>query len=170
MLGCRRLTRRPGGARVFGIRLLGPVRAVRLSREIALGGPKKRAVLALLVLEAGRAVPTGLLMEERRRGSLPPAAAATGRPAAGAPPLAPTLREVGASARSGAPQATRLRRPGPGRSAGMALHLDPGGAARSGETCATGKPSISADAVHCSSGLPSGSSNPQTSKTRLEIL
>jgi predicted ATPase/DNA-binding SARP family transcriptional activator len=61
---------------VFEVRLLGPVRAVRLGREIALGGPMKRAVLALLVLEAGRVVPTGRLMEELWRGS-PPLGAAT---------------------------------------------------------------------------------------------
>ena len=42
------------GGSVFEVQLLGPVRAIRLGREIALGGPKKRAVLALLLLEAGR--------------------------------------------------------------------------------------------------------------------
>jgi DNA-binding SARP family transcriptional activator len=62
---------------VFEVRLLGPVRAVRLGREIALGGPKKRAVLALLLLEPGRVVPTGRLMEELWRGNPPPGAAAT---------------------------------------------------------------------------------------------
>jgi DNA-binding SARP family transcriptional activator len=62
---------------VFEVRLLGPVRAIRLGREIALGGPKKRAVLALLLLEAGRVVPAGRLMEELWRGSPPPGAAAT---------------------------------------------------------------------------------------------
>jgi predicted ATPase/DNA-binding SARP family transcriptional activator len=65
------------GGRVFEVRLLGPVRAIRLGREIALGGPKKRAVLALLLLEAGRVVPTGRLMEELWRGSPPRAAAVT---------------------------------------------------------------------------------------------
>jgi predicted ATPase/DNA-binding SARP family transcriptional activator len=65
------------GGRVFEVRLLGPVRAVRLGREIALGGPKKRAVLALLLLEAGRVVPTGRLMEELWRGSPPRGAAVT---------------------------------------------------------------------------------------------
>jgi predicted ATPase/DNA-binding SARP family transcriptional activator len=62
---------------VFEVRLLGPVRAIRLGREIALGGPKKRAVLALLLLEAGRVVPTGRLMEELWRGSPPRGAAVT---------------------------------------------------------------------------------------------
>src|SRR5215475_5746821 len=65
------------GGRVFEVRLLGPVRAIRLGREIALGGPQKRAVLALLVLEAGRVVPAGRLMEELWRGSPPPGAAVT---------------------------------------------------------------------------------------------
>src|SRR5215475_14206507 len=65
------------GGRVFEVRLLGPVRAIRLGREIALGGPKKRAVLALLLLEAGRVVPTGRLMEELWRGSPPQGAAVT---------------------------------------------------------------------------------------------
>src|SRR6516225_5104212 len=45
--------------------------------EMALGGPKKRAVLALLLLEAGRVVPAGRLMEALWRGSPPPGAAAT---------------------------------------------------------------------------------------------
>ena len=59
--------------------LLGPVRAVRAGRELRLGGPRQRAVLALLVLEAGRVVPTGRLVEELWRGSPPPGAAVTVR-------------------------------------------------------------------------------------------
>jgi predicted ATPase/DNA-binding SARP family transcriptional activator len=65
------------GGRVFEVRLLGPVQAIRLGRDIALGGPKQRAVLALLVLEAGRVVPAGRLMEELWRGSPPRGAAVT---------------------------------------------------------------------------------------------
>src|SRR5262249_55954578 len=61
----------------FEVRLLGPVRALRLGRGVALGGPKRRAVLALLLLEAGRVVPTGRLMEELWRGSPPQGAAVT---------------------------------------------------------------------------------------------
>jgi DNA-binding SARP family transcriptional activator len=34
--------------------ILGPVRAVRAGRDVALGGPKQRAVLALLLIDAGR--------------------------------------------------------------------------------------------------------------------
>jgi predicted ATPase/DNA-binding SARP family transcriptional activator len=64
---------------VVEVRLLGPVQAVRADREVPLGGPRQRAVLALLVLEAGRVVPTGRLVEELWRGSPPPGAAVTVR-------------------------------------------------------------------------------------------
>ena len=72
----------PGGGLVPGVpvvelRLLGPVQAVRASREVPLGGPRQRAVLALLVLEAGRVVPAGRLIDELWRGSPPPGAAVT---------------------------------------------------------------------------------------------
>ncbi len=66
-----------GGAAAFELRLLGPVEAVRAGREVALGGPKQRAVLALLLLEAGRVVATGRLIEAVWRGSPPPGAAKT---------------------------------------------------------------------------------------------
>ena len=59
------------------MRLLGPVQVVRAGREVGLGGPRPRAVLALLVLEAGRVVPAGRLVEEVWRGSPPPGAAKT---------------------------------------------------------------------------------------------
>jgi predicted ATPase/DNA-binding SARP family transcriptional activator/class 3 adenylate cyclase len=59
------------------VRLLGPVQVLRAGREIGLGGPRPRAVLALLVLEAGRVVPAGRLVEEVWRGSPPPGAAKT---------------------------------------------------------------------------------------------
>ena len=42
-----------------------------------LGGPKRGAVLAMLLLEAGRVVPAGQLIEELWRGSPPPGAAKT---------------------------------------------------------------------------------------------
>src|SRR5215470_1665953 len=67
----------PTAGRDFEVRLLGPVRAVRRDREIALGGPQKRAVLALLLLEPGRVVPAGRLIEELWRGGPPKAAAIT---------------------------------------------------------------------------------------------
>ena len=66
-----------GGTSAFEVRLLGPVQVVRAGREIGLGGPRPRAVLALLVLEAGRVVPAGRLVEEVWRGSPPPGAAKT---------------------------------------------------------------------------------------------
>ena len=66
-----------GGASACEVRLLGPVQVVRAGREIRLGGPRPRAVLALLVLEAGRVVPAGRLVEEVWRGSPPPGAAKT---------------------------------------------------------------------------------------------
>jgi predicted ATPase/DNA-binding SARP family transcriptional activator len=59
------------------VRLLGPVQAVRGGRELSLGGPKQRAVLALLLLEAGRIVPTEALIEELWRGDPPAGAAKT---------------------------------------------------------------------------------------------
>ncbi len=57
--------------------LLGPVRAVRAGRELPLGGPRQRAVLALLLVEAGQVVPAGRLIEELWRGGPPPGAATT---------------------------------------------------------------------------------------------
>jgi predicted ATPase/DNA-binding SARP family transcriptional activator len=62
---------------VLGVRLLGPVQVVRAGRDVGLGGPRPRAVLAMLVLEAGRVVPAGRLIEEVWRGSPPPGAAKT---------------------------------------------------------------------------------------------
>src|SRR5690348_6261818 len=67
------------GVPVVEVRLLGPVQSVRAGREVPLGGPRQRAVLALLVLEAGRVVPAGRLVEELWRGSPPPGAAVTVR-------------------------------------------------------------------------------------------
>jgi DNA-binding SARP family transcriptional activator len=65
------------GVPVVEVRLLGPVQAVRAGREVPVGGPRQRAVLALLVLEASRVVPAGRLVEELWRGSPPPGAAVT---------------------------------------------------------------------------------------------
>jgi predicted ATPase/DNA-binding SARP family transcriptional activator len=66
-----------GGTSMLELRLLGPVQAARTGRDVPLGGPKQRAVLALLLLEAGRVVPAGRLVEEIWRGSAPPGAAKT---------------------------------------------------------------------------------------------
>jgi len=62
---------------VFELRFLGPVQAVRAGRDVALGGPRQRAVLALLALDAGRVVPAGRLVEELWRGRPPLGAAKT---------------------------------------------------------------------------------------------
>ena len=56
-------------------RVLGPVRAVRGGRELGLGGPKPRALLALLSLETGRVVPAEYLVEALWRERPPPRAA-----------------------------------------------------------------------------------------------
>ena len=62
---------------MFEVRLLGPVQVVRGGREVGLGGPRQRVVLALLLLEAGRVVPAGRLVEEVWRGCPPPTATKT---------------------------------------------------------------------------------------------
>jgi predicted ATPase/DNA-binding SARP family transcriptional activator len=62
---------------VLEFRVLGPVQAVRDGRELALGGPRRRAVLALLLVAGGRVVPAEQLAEELWEGSPPPGAAGT---------------------------------------------------------------------------------------------
>jgi DNA-binding SARP family transcriptional activator len=62
---------------VLELGVLGPVRAVRDGREFELGGPKPRAVLALLLVDAGRVVPAEYLAEVLWRGAPPPGAAKT---------------------------------------------------------------------------------------------
>ncbi len=59
------------------LRILGPVQAVRAGREVPLGGPKQRAVLALLLLDAGRTAPAGHLAEALWQGHPPPGAPKT---------------------------------------------------------------------------------------------
>jgi predicted ATPase/DNA-binding SARP family transcriptional activator len=66
-----------GGTSACEVRLLGPVQLVREGCEVGLGGPRPRAVLALLVLEAGRVVSAGRLVEEVWRGRPPAGAAKT---------------------------------------------------------------------------------------------
>jgi DNA-binding SARP family transcriptional activator len=77
-----RVCARVGGAGRVGVQVLefgvlGPVRAVRDGRELGLGGPKQRAVLALLLVDAGRVVPAEYLVEVLWRGVPPPGAAKT---------------------------------------------------------------------------------------------
>ena len=58
-------------------RLLGPVEATVGGKALALGGPRQRALLALLVLERGRPVPVDRLADELWHGAPPPGAATT---------------------------------------------------------------------------------------------
>jgi DNA-binding SARP family transcriptional activator len=62
---------------VLELGVLGPVRAARDGREVDLGGPKPRAVLALLLVDAGRVMPAEYLAEMLWRGAPPPGAATT---------------------------------------------------------------------------------------------
>ncbi len=65
------------GVRVLELGVLGPVRAVRDGRVLGLGGPKPRAVLALLLVAQGRVVPADYLVEALWRDRPPPGAAKT---------------------------------------------------------------------------------------------
>jgi predicted ATPase/DNA-binding SARP family transcriptional activator len=53
------------------------MRAIRAGRDLPLGGPKQRSVLAVLLLEAGRVVPSERLVDELWRGRPPPGAVKT---------------------------------------------------------------------------------------------
>jgi predicted ATPase/DNA-binding SARP family transcriptional activator len=57
--------------------LLGPVQAIRDASTLRLGGPRQRALLALLLVERGRPVAAARLAEELWHGRPPPAASAT---------------------------------------------------------------------------------------------
>ena len=65
------------GVDSFEIQLLGPVRVARLGRELAVGGRRQRALLALLVLERGRPVSRERLADELWQGRPPAASEAT---------------------------------------------------------------------------------------------
>jgi DNA-binding SARP family transcriptional activator len=65
------------GGPVLEFRVLGPVQAVRDGRELALGGPRQRAVLALLLVARGRVVPAERLAGDLWGASPPPGAAGT---------------------------------------------------------------------------------------------
>ena len=65
------------GSPVVEFGILGPVQAVRDGRELGLGGPRRRAVLALLLVAGGRVVPAERLAEELWGGCPPPGAAGT---------------------------------------------------------------------------------------------
>jgi DNA-binding SARP family transcriptional activator len=62
---------------VIEFRILGPLEAVADGRSLPLGGAKQRAVLALLLLEAGRVVSTDRLMDALWSGEPPPTASAS---------------------------------------------------------------------------------------------
>ncbi|MEX2557633.1 MAG: winged helix-turn-helix domain-containing protein, partial [Actinomycetota bacterium] len=55
----------------FEVRILGPLQVIHESREISLGGPKERALLVRLAVEAGRVVSTDRLIEDLWDGSPP---------------------------------------------------------------------------------------------------
>ena len=74
---CARVGSAGRGVLVFELGILGPVRAVRDGRELGLGGPKQRAVLALLLVRAGQVLPAEYLVEALWRGRPPPGAAGT---------------------------------------------------------------------------------------------
>ena len=65
------------GVLVLELGILGPVQAVRDGRKLELGGPKQRAVLALLLVRAGQVLPAEYLAEALWRGRPPPGAAGT---------------------------------------------------------------------------------------------
>ncbi len=58
-------------------RVLGSVEALRSGENIALGGGRQRALLALLLVEAGRAIPAERLVDELWHGQPPAGASAT---------------------------------------------------------------------------------------------
>jgi DNA-binding SARP family transcriptional activator len=62
---------------MFEFRILGPVHAVRDGLELEVGGPKRHALLALLLVAAGRVIPAERLAEELWGGRPPPRAAGT---------------------------------------------------------------------------------------------
>lgn len=65
------------GQDVLSLRVLGPMSARRGPRDLLLGPPRRRALLALLVIRLGRVVPTELLVEELWGGTRPRCAVAT---------------------------------------------------------------------------------------------
>ena len=62
---------------MVAFRILGPLEALVDGRSVPLGGAKQRAVLALLLLEAGRVVPTDRLIDALWSGAPPPTANAS---------------------------------------------------------------------------------------------
>jgi len=97
----------PQSTQPLAFRMLGPIEVVGDSGAIELGGAKQRALLASLLLRAGRVVPTDVLVDEVW-GPDPP-------------PTAPTsLRNLVARLRKSLGAATVVNRP-----PGYALMIDP---------------------------------------------
>jgi predicted ATPase/DNA-binding SARP family transcriptional activator len=72
------VARRSGAAAdLLEFRILGPVEAARSGRSLPLGGPKQRALLALLLVHRDRVVPSDRLIEELWSGAPPPGARTT---------------------------------------------------------------------------------------------
>ena len=67
--------RRQGGDSGLELRLLGPLEAASRSGVVSLGGPKPRALLAVLALEPGRVVSVDRLVEALWPGEPPETAA-----------------------------------------------------------------------------------------------
>jgi DNA-binding SARP family transcriptional activator len=65
------------GTPTVELHILGPVEAFREGRPLSLGGPKQRAVLAMLLLDPGRVIPSDRLVDELWRSQPPPGAAKT---------------------------------------------------------------------------------------------
>src|SRR6476646_1889274 len=65
------------GAAVVEFRLLGPVEAARNGELLPLGGPRQRALLALLLVEQGRPLSADRLVEELWHGHPPARASGT---------------------------------------------------------------------------------------------
>ena len=66
--------RRAVGGRAVELRLLGPLEASRGGADLPLGGPKPRALLAVLALEVGRVVSVDKIVEDLWPGSTPESA------------------------------------------------------------------------------------------------
>ncbi|MFI6692976.1 BTAD domain-containing putative transcriptional regulator [Streptomyces sp. NPDC050433] len=100
----------PGQADSSGplLRVLGPISAQHEGRELPIGPPRRRAVLALLLIRLGRVVPTELLIEELW-GNEPPH-----KPVATLQSHISHLRRVldRAAAGQGTPSVLRYRAPG----------------------------------------------------------
>ena len=66
-----------GAAGPDAFRILGPLEVLRSGRPVPLGGPRQRAVLALLLLQANRVVSVDRLVEDVWAGRAPESSIAT---------------------------------------------------------------------------------------------